>query len=119
MSRRASLRSGFFCAALFEVAAVFVCFDHVARGIVNASVRFFGHASRTPMHHETICRSMIARSQRETARLVHRAQQVLGEFRKLLEQREMHLKQQGQFLEQRARIADEIMGDTAILSTAL
>ena len=44
---------------------------------------------------------------------------VLCESRKLFEQREMQLKQLGQFLEQRATIADEILGDTAIRARPL
>src|SRR5262249_23137041 len=67
-------------------------------------------------------RSMKARPQcrgRETAILVERAQRVLCEFRKLLEQREMQLEQQEQFVEQRATITDEILVDTATLATPL
>jgi hypothetical protein len=43
--------------------------------------------------------------------LVQQAQRVLGESRKLLEQREMQLRQQEQFVEQRATIADKMMGN--------
>ena len=104
---------------LLELALVLVRLDHVASGIVNASLRFFGHASRAPTHHETIQQeyeSMDAQGrQRETAMLVGRAQRVLGESRKLLEEREMQLKQQEQFREQRATIADEMVRDTATL----
>jgi len=57
--------------------------------------------------------------QRETAMLVERAQYVLGESRKLLEQREMQLKQQEQFREQRAMIANEMVRDTATLAMPL
>ena len=48
--------------------------------------------------------------------LVERAQRVLCESRKLLEQREVQLKKQEQFLEQHATIAHEML---AIRSTAL
>ena len=72
------------------------------------------------MHHETIQQeyeSMGAQGrQRETAMLVERAHRVLVESRKLLEQREMQLKQVEQFLEQRATIADEMVRDTATLA---
>ena len=57
--------------------------------------------------------------ERETAILVERAQRALGESRNLLEQREMQLKQQEQFREQRATIADEMVRDTAILAMPL
>ena len=43
--------------------------------------------------------------------LVERAQRVMRESRKLLEQREVQLKQQEQFLEQHATIAREVLGD--------
>jgi hypothetical protein len=75
------------------------------------------------MRHETVqqeYQSMGAQGQqRETAMLVERALRVLGESRKLLEQREMQLKQQEQFLEQRTTIADEMVRDTAILAMPL
>ena len=51
------------------------------------------------------------RRRRETAILVQQAQRVLGESRKLLEQREMQLRQQEQFVEQRATIAGKMMGN--------
>jgi hypothetical protein len=44
--------------------------------------------------------------------LVEQAQRVICKSRKLLEQREAQLKQQEQFLEQRATIAHEMLGDT-------
>ena len=74
------------------------------------------------MHHETICRSMKARPQRrrrETAMLVEQAERVLCESRELLEQRVAQLKQQEQFLEQRATLADEIVRDMATLAMPL
>jgi len=43
--------------------------------------------------------------------LVDQAQRVMRESRKLLEQREAQLKQQEQFLEQRATIAHEMLGN--------
>jgi hypothetical protein len=51
------------------------------------------------------------RRRRETAILVQQAQRVLGESRKLLEQREMQLRQREEFVEQRATIADKMMGN--------
>ena len=51
--------------------------------------------------------------------LVEQAQRVLCESIKLLEQREMQLKQQEQFLEQRATIAYEMLRDTSIRATTL
>jgi hypothetical protein len=51
------------------------------------------------------------RRRRETAILAQQAQRVLGESRKLLEQREMQLRQQEEFVEQRATIADKMMGN--------
>jgi hypothetical protein len=51
------------------------------------------------------------RRRRETAILVQQVQRVLGESKKLLEQREMQLRQQEQFVEQRATIADKMMGN--------
>ena len=51
--------------------------------------------------------------------LIERARHVMRESRKLLEQREMQLKQQEQFREQRATIADEMVRDTATLAMPL
>ena len=51
--------------------------------------------------------------------LVERAQHVMRESRKLLEQREAQLRQQEQFLEQHATIPHEMLRDTAIRATAL
>ena len=51
--------------------------------------------------------------------LVERAHRLMRESRKLLEQREAQLKQQEQFLEQRATIAHEMLGDKAIRATPL
>ena len=89
--------------------------DYVASRIVNASQRGFGHASRAPMHHEQYGRSMKARrpqrQRQETTMLVERAQRLMCEFRKLLEQREAQLRQQEQFLEQHATIAHEVLGN--------
>jgi len=48
---------------------------------------------------------------RETAVLIERAQRLLLESRKLLEQREAQLKHQEQFVEQRAMITNEILGN--------
>ena len=56
---------------------------------------------------------------RETAMLVERAEHLMCESRKLLEQRQAQLKQQEQFLEQHGRIAHEILGNTAIRATSL
>jgi hypothetical protein len=74
------------------------------------------------MHHEQYGRSMKARPQRqrrETAMLVERAQRLMCESRKLLEQREAQLRQQEQFLEQHATLAHEMLGDRAIRATPL
>src|SRR5262249_7599232 len=101
---------------LFELALVLVRPNHVASGILNASLRGSGHASKARMHHEQYDRSMKAR---ETAMLVERAQRVMRESRKLLEQREAQLRQQEQFLEQHATIPHEMLRDTAIRATAL
>ena len=43
--------------------------------------------------------------------LVEQAERALAESRKLLEQREMQLNQQEQFVEQRATIANKMLGD--------
>jgi hypothetical protein len=43
--------------------------------------------------------------------LVEQAERALAESRKLLEQREMQLKQQEQFVEQRATITHKILGN--------
>ena len=97
---------------LFEIALVLVRLDHVASGIVNASLRGFGHASKAMMDHEQYGRSVKARLQRqrrETAMLVERAHSLMRESRKLLEQREAQLKRQEQFLKQRATIAHEMI----------
>jgi hypothetical protein len=74
------------------------------------------------MHHEQYGRSMKARPQRqrrETAMLVERAQRLMCESRKLLEQREAQLRQQEQFLEQHATLAHEMLGDRAIRATPI
>jgi len=74
------------------------------------------------MHHEQYGKTMKARPQRqrrETAMLVERAQRLMCESRKLLEQREAQLRQQEQFLEQHATIAHEMLGDRAIRATPL
>ena len=68
------------------------------------------------MHHEQYGRSMKALE--TAAMLVERAQRLMCESRKLLEQREAQLKQQEQFLEKRATIAYEMLRDTAIRATA-
>ena len=47
----------------------------------------------------------------ETATLIERAQQVLRESRKLLDQRHEQLKEMEQFLEQHATIAHEVPGN--------
>ena len=51
--------------------------------------------------------------------LVEQAQRVLCEFRKLLEQREVQLRHQEQFIEQRRTMTDEMMRDTAVRATPL
>ena len=50
--------------------------------------------------------------------LVERAQRLMRDSKKQLEQRKAQLKQQEQFLEQHATIAHEMLGDTAIRATA-
>jgi len=76
---------------------------------------FFTHASKAQTHHEQYGRSMEAL---ETATLVERAQHLMSESRKLLEQREAQLRQLEQFLEQHATTAHELLGDTVIRATA-
>src|SRR5262245_1830478 len=113
MRARRELRGRF---KVFEVARVLVRLDHVASRIVKANLPGFGHASESPMHHEQYRRSM--KAPETAAMLVERAQRLMCESRKLLEQREAQLRQQEQFLEQRATIAHEMLRDTAIRATA-
>ena len=99
---------------VFQIALVLVRLDQIARRIVNANLRGFGGASRTPTWHEQYGSSMKAEPQsrrRKTATLVERAQRVMRESRKLLEEREAQLKQKEQFLEQRAMITHEILSE--------
>jgi hypothetical protein len=56
-------------------------------------------------------KARLQRRRRETAMLVERAQGVLRESRKLLQQREVQLKQLEQFFEERAAIPHEILGN--------
>jgi hypothetical protein len=61
----------------------------------------------------------LQRRRRETAMLVEKAQRVLCESRKLLEQREVQLRHQEEFIEQRRTMTDEMMRDTAVRATPL
>ena len=61
----------------------------------------------------------LQRPRRETAVLVEQAQRVLCESRKLLEQREVQLRHQEQFIEQRRTMTDEMLRDTAVRAMPL
>src|SRR5262249_46937699 len=99
------------------LALVLLRFNHVVSVVINANLRGFGHASESPMHHEQYGRSM--KAPETAAMLVERAQGLVRESRKLLEEREAQLRQQEHFFEQRAPILHEMLRNTAVRATTL